>query len=160
MMLDILTVLFFVLGFALILWMVGERRRDVLHPVAALKRASEMPSSMSNVADKLSRVVSEIKRDRNSSEEEPNAKGKWPMLSAMEYPHWLLVAGAVLVVLGFIGFAFSKNINVEPDAGMTAAEVAPKLGRTRQAIYAQLEHIYRKRRVDGKTRVGNVRRPD
>ena len=37
------------------------------------------------------------------------------MLSAMEYPHWLMVAGAVLVVLGFIGFAFSKNINVERD---------------------------------------------
>jgi len=31
MILDILTVLFFVFGFALILWMVGERRRDVLH---------------------------------------------------------------------------------------------------------------------------------
>ena len=25
------------------------------------------------------------------------------MLSAMQYPHWLMVAGAVLVVLGFIG---------------------------------------------------------
>jgi hypothetical protein len=32
-------------------------------------------------------------------------------LSAMEYPHWLMVAGAVLVVLGFISFAFSKNRN-------------------------------------------------
>ncbi len=31
LILDILTVLFFVFGFALILWMVGERRRDVLH---------------------------------------------------------------------------------------------------------------------------------
>jgi hypothetical protein len=31
------------------------------------------------------------------------------MLSAMQYPHWLMIAGAVLVVLGFIGFAFSKN---------------------------------------------------
>jgi fumarate reductase subunit D len=31
MILDILTVLFFVLGFALILWMAAERRRDVLH---------------------------------------------------------------------------------------------------------------------------------
>ena len=31
MILDILTVLFFVLGFALILWMIVERRRDVLH---------------------------------------------------------------------------------------------------------------------------------
>jgi hypothetical protein len=31
MILDILTVLLFVLGFALILWMAVERRRDVLH---------------------------------------------------------------------------------------------------------------------------------
>jgi hypothetical protein len=36
-------------------------------------------------------------------------------LSAMHYPHWLMVAGAVLVVLGFIGFAFRQNINVERD---------------------------------------------
>jgi hypothetical protein len=33
----------------------------------------------------------------------------------MQYPHWLMVAGAVLVVLGFIGFALSQNRNVEPD---------------------------------------------
>jgi len=33
------------------------------------------------------------------------------MLSAMQYPHWLMIAGAVLVVFGFIGFAFSKNRN-------------------------------------------------
>jgi LPXTG-motif cell wall-anchored protein len=33
----------------------------------------------------------------------------------MEYPHWLMVAGAVLVVLGFIGYAFRRNRNVEPD---------------------------------------------
>ncbi len=93
MILDILTVLFFVLGFALILWMVVERRRDVLHyvtksraargdvrddrldRVAVRKRASEMPSSMSNVADKLSRVVRDTERATNSSEE-PKAKGK------------------------------------------------------------------------------------
>src|SRR5258708_29393367 len=31
MILDMLTVLFFVLGFALILWMIVERRRDVMH---------------------------------------------------------------------------------------------------------------------------------
>ena len=31
----------------------------------------------------------------------------------MQYPHWLMVAGAVLVVIGFIGFAFHKN-NAEP----------------------------------------------
>jgi hypothetical protein len=27
----------------------------------------------------------------------------------MQYPHWLMVAGAVLVVVGFIGFALHKN---------------------------------------------------
>jgi len=29
----------------------------------------------------------------------------------MQYPHWLMVAGAVLVLLGFVGFAFSRNRN-------------------------------------------------
>jgi hypothetical protein len=28
------------------------------------------------------------------------------LLSGMQYPHWLMVAGAVLVVLGLVGFAF------------------------------------------------------
>ena len=27
----------------------------------------------------------------------------------MEYPHWLMIAGAVLVAFGFAGFAFSKT---------------------------------------------------
>jgi hypothetical protein len=31
------------------------------------------------------------------------------MLSAMQYAHWLMVAGAVFVVLGFIGYAFSRR---------------------------------------------------
>jgi len=33
----------------------------------------------------------------------------------MQYPHWLMVAGAILVVLGFIGLAFHRNRNAEPD---------------------------------------------
>jgi hypothetical protein len=40
------------------------------------------------------------------------------MLSAMQYPHWLMVAGAVLVVLGFIGFAFSQNKNAGQNRGL------------------------------------------
>jgi hypothetical protein len=32
----------------------------------------------------------------------------------MHYPHWLMVAGAVLVMIGFIGFAFHKS-NDEPN---------------------------------------------
>ena len=27
----------------------------------------------------------------------------------MQYPHWLMVAGAVLVAIGFIGFAVQKG---------------------------------------------------
>jgi hypothetical protein len=27
----------------------------------------------------------------------------------MHYPHWLMIAGACLVVVGFIGLAFRKN---------------------------------------------------
>ncbi len=29
----------------------------------------------------------------------------------MEYPHWLMIAGALLVAFGFVGFAFSQNKN-------------------------------------------------
>jgi hypothetical protein len=31
----------------------------------------------------------------------------------MQYPHWLMVAGAVLVVVGFVGLALHKN-SAEP----------------------------------------------
>jgi len=46
------------------------------------------------------------------------------MLSGMQYPHWLMVAGAVLVVLGFLGFVFSSN--VEPDHWPREAETNRK----------------------------------
>src|SRR5258706_13590506 len=75
MILDILTVLFFVLGFALILWMVGERQRNVLHGpymtksgmapgdvsddridrMAAREQPSSITPSMSNVADMMNK---------------------------------------------------------------------------------------------------------
>jgi hypothetical protein len=35
-------------------------------------------------------------------------------LSEMEYPHWMMVAGAVLLVVGFVGFAFRQNKNGVP----------------------------------------------
>jgi hypothetical protein len=44
------------------------------------------------------------------------------MLSAMQYPHWLMVAGAILVVAGFIGLAFRQNRTVEPDHEPTENE--------------------------------------
>jgi hypothetical protein len=33
----------------------------------------------------------------------------------MEYSHWLIVAGAVLVAIGFIGLAFRRESDVEPN---------------------------------------------
>ncbi len=35
-------------------------------------------------------------------------------LSEMEYPHWLMVARAWLVVAGFIGLGFSRYMNRAP----------------------------------------------
>ena len=34
-------------------------------------------------------------------------------LSAMEYPHWLIVAGAILAVLGLIGLAIRQRKSAE-----------------------------------------------
>jgi hypothetical protein len=33
----------------------------------------------------------------------------------MQYPHWLMVAGAVSVAIGFIGLAFRRNRDGEPN---------------------------------------------
>jgi hypothetical protein len=50
MILDILTVLLLVLGFALLFWMIGERRCDVLHYVTEPSRArATMPDSSGQV---------------------------------------------------------------------------------------------------------------
>ena len=57
----------------------------------------------------------------------------------MEYPHWLMVAGAVLVVVGFIGLAFRKD-KTEPAENNLKQEAAahdepnpPWLDRRRSA---------------------------
>jgi hypothetical protein len=42
----------------------------------------------------------------------------------MEYPHWMMVAGAILVVVGFIGLGISRNKNPEP-AEDSLRSVAP-----------------------------------
>ena len=36
------------------------------------------------------------------------------MFSEMEYPHWMMVAGACLVVAGFIGLGISWYMNGAP----------------------------------------------
>ena len=35
------------------------------------------------------------------------------LLLDWEYPHWMMMAGAILVAAGFIGLAFHRNRNVE-----------------------------------------------
>ena len=37
------------------------------------------------------------------------------LLLDWEYPHWMMMAGAILVAAGFIGLAFHRNRIVEPD---------------------------------------------
>jgi hypothetical protein len=41
----------------------------------------------------------------------------------MQYPHWLMIGGGVLVVLGFFGFVFHKN--AEPDEDTLEQEIGP-----------------------------------
>jgi LPXTG-motif cell wall-anchored protein len=33
------------------------------------------------------------------------------ILSGMQYPHWLMVVGAALLLLGLVGLAFGRNRN-------------------------------------------------
>jgi hypothetical protein len=45
------------------------------------------------------------------------AQGQWPNCStccSIGKPHWMMMAGAILVAAGFIGLAFHRNRNVEP----------------------------------------------
>ncbi len=51
------------------------------------------------------------------------------ILSGMQYSHWLMVAGAVLVVLGFVGLAFRRNGNAEADREVTEVKANRKGAR-------------------------------
>ena len=47
------------------------------------------------------------------------------MFSAIEYPHWLMVAGAFLVLSGLIGLAFRKNRKTSEDKVVESAAPSP-----------------------------------
>jgi hypothetical protein len=47
------------------------------------------------------------------------------ILSEMEYPHWMMVAGAWLVVAGFIGIGFSWYMNRTPAEDNLQPEAPP-----------------------------------
>ena len=68
--------------------------------------------------------------------------------SSMGYPHWLIVAGAVLLLLGFIGLAFRLRQNAEANLKEMAngneqgrsefeAELAQTQGANRKAKLAE-----------------------
>ena len=42
------------------------------------------------------------------------------LLLDWEYPHWMMMAGAILVAVGFIGLAFHRNRIVEKPPEMKA----------------------------------------
>jgi Sec-independent protein translocase protein TatA len=56
------------------------------------------------------------------------------VFSSMEYPHWLIVAGAILVVLGSIGFAFRQRKGAEA----TLKEMANESEQGRPEFEAEL----------------------
>jgi hypothetical protein len=49
-------------------------------------------------------VIVDVEASRSLRQAEVGAA-----ITAMQYAHWLMVAGAVLVMLGFIGFALQKT---------------------------------------------------
>jgi hypothetical protein len=48
------------------------------------------------------------------------------ILQSLQYPHWMIVAGVFLVVLGFLSFAFRQNRN-----GVAPFEEPPE-GKSRE----------------------------
>ena len=61
----------------------------------------------------------------------------------MEYPHWLMVAGAVLVVVGLIGLAFHKNytepVENNPKQAAPTDEPNPERPHRRRAAWGERE---------------------
>jgi hypothetical protein len=65
--------------------------------------------------------------------------------SSMEYPHWLMVAGAVLLVLGFIGMALRQS--VAQDEFKEMATGAEEEQSESEAELAQTQAADRKERL-------------
>ena len=65
--------------------------------------------------------------------------------SSMGYPHWLIVAGAVLLVLGFIGLAFRLRQNAE--ANLKEMANGNEQGRSDLAELAQTQATNRKAKL-------------
>jgi len=51
------------------------------------------------------------------------------LLSAIELPHWLMVGGAILIAMGFLGLAFTRNKEVATDPNSEPRPKMPPLPR-------------------------------
>jgi hypothetical protein len=49
------------------------------------------------------------------------------LLSSIEWPHWLMIAGAVLVAMGFLGHILTRNkqADADPDPEPPVAQLPP-----------------------------------
>ena len=68
-------------------------------------------------------------------------------LSAMQYPHWMIVAGAILIVLGFIGLAFRRRM-----APLEPTEVANRNEQRRSEFGAEIAQANRKAKLAEQTK--------
>jgi len=68
-------------------------------------------------------------------------------LSAMQYAHWLIVAGAILVLLGFIGLAFRRRM-----APLESTEVANRNEQRRSEFGAEIAQANRKAKLAEQTK--------
>ena len=83
-------------------------------------------------------------------------------LSSMEYPHWLIIVGAVLLMLGLVGRALrARSVEddpsdmtnnqepSEPEADLTPAEVYERAAKEkRRARWAESERARNRRTID------------
>jgi len=53
-----------------------------------------------------------------------------------EYPHWMMMAGAIFVALGFIGLAFRQDRNGPVNESSRARESAPTEKAMRESASA------------------------
>ena len=67
--------------------------------------------------------------------------------SAMEYPHWLIVAGAILVVIGTIGLAFRRRM-----APLERTEAANRNEQRRSEFEAEIAQANRKAKLAEQTK--------
>jgi hypothetical protein len=65
--------------------------------------------------------------------------------SSMEYPHWLIVAGTLLLMLGFVGLALRPHLASDQGPSEPEAELTQTQGADRKA---KLEEQKRDRWAD------------